>query len=215
MKKKISWWAALVSFAILGFNFLLIFLLPETFPDDLLIMILGLVIWLLLSSLLAVSALMLIFRRFFSGWPAWVLVVVISLLFSYLISGNLTLPAPISMLVGLAWLVSSLEIGLTTVLLLWKRDVSIQLMGGTLVIGIWVMIIAWRIQGGFLGSLIDSTSRQNPTAALWWFNTLLCTIGWSFAVGIPAFLYYSFKILMHEFQPESQQAAKHVFESRS
>lgn len=190
-------WAAWV---LITLDALTALLIPQQFAPEQVLLMIMVVLWLIGSLTLAMAGLIILYRRFFAGWPGWSLVIGFTFLTGVLVSLHfkLGLPANVLFFFQLIWISGLLNMGTATLVLLWHHDASVGLVGWTLATMVWIFAIIWRIQGNLVEIMISSMATSGESASLSWFITLFCLTGWVFVLGVPAFLLHTGKIIWWE-----------------
>jgi hypothetical protein len=82
-------------------------------------------------------------------------------------------------------------------MMLWRRDVSLQLIGGLLIIFVWAALIANRLQGNLIELYFRSMSNTK-NYPLWWLDSLFCMLCWSVPLGMFSFIWHTLKLIQKE-----------------
>lgn len=199
-RANIAVWLARLAWGVIVFDLILIFILPETFGPDAVVILVAISLWLVLSLWLATTGLMVYYRRIFYTWAGWALPV------TGLIASNTLMAAGwpeansrLSLLVTLTFATCTWGVGVATALLLWRRDAGLGMLGWMLAAFTWVAFFAWRIHGNLIEISFLSINNPNATWPLWWINPLFCLLGWSVPLGIASFCIHTVKIIAREY----------------
>jgi hypothetical protein len=145
---------------------------------DQLALLLGLVGYLLISSILVPIILAVVHRAAFTRWWVWPLLIGLWLLggtvgLNNRLPGWLTLPATLLFMGCMVLLLAGCGI------LLFQRDLALPLMGIISLALVWSAAIAWQTQGDLIGQIFGMMfNTANPSISLMWVlilvNTMIC-----------------------------------------
>ncbi len=197
MRKR---WLVYLSWGVTLMSLLLVFTLPLQFRSEQSLLVLVYLLVLLVSLCAGLSALVLAYRKFFSSWLGWGLMLGLMISFHLLVSLPAGKLSPrLSLFVSLGMVAFSLGVGVASVLLLWRRDHGLPLLAWATVGSIWLILVGWRIQGSLIELAFDVMQSQNTTP-LWWLNSLCCALGWVLPLGLFSFVGHTLKLIVWELE---------------
>jgi len=190
-----------LAWGLLLFDLLLILVVPADINFGSLLLLVAYAAWLILSLLAASTWLMIRYRMFFRIWSGWAIPIIMLFLSSMVFYGVLPVRHPnLSHLFSLLLIVSGWSVGVATAILLWYRNVGLDLMGWGLVILIWVLLFSWRCQGNLIELWLSSLNQPVESSPLWWFNPLLCSFSCIAPLGIIGFLGHTVRLIVQEWR---------------
>ena len=159
---------------------------------------LAIVSWLILTSLAASTGLIIHHRAFFCSWLGWPLPLLLLILSNSVVTGGFSIhSAPILLFFTLLAIVSGWAVVLTTVSLLWYRDVGLRFIAWGAVIMVWGMALAWRVHGNLMAHAFHLT-QPNPPPSLWWRIPLLFFLFLLIPFGMMSFLGHTIRLVIRE-----------------
>ena len=204
MKKvSLNSWLTRLAWGLLGFNLLVIFLVPADIHFDgvLLFSYTG---WLTLSLVAASTWLVIRYRTFFRTWSGWAISAASLILCSVIIQGVLPIHHPnFFLFFSLFLIVSGWSVGVATAILLWYYDIDtgLKLIGWVAIIFIWSLVLFSRFFPGNIVEflMLDFTYVEKPSP-LWWLQPIICVTGWVVPLGILGFLGHAVRLIIREFE---------------
>jgi len=200
--KSLSGWLTLLGWGLILLDGLLIFFVPEsaltTLPRGFVF-----VGWLILTSLLAVSWLTFAYRSHFQSWLGWIFslsLMVISFFFTMGIT--LQIPSRLSLFFAILVFPASWLLFLSTIILLWHRDVGLLFLSWIPVLYVWSAFLAWRYQGNLIELWLSNLNQADGSSPLWWFSTLFCLSSCVLPIAVISFLGHTVRLLVREFRQD-------------
>jgi hypothetical protein len=201
-KSSLTLWITRLAWGLLSFDLLLIFIVPtDTNIFDSLLLMIAYAGWLILTSIIASTWLIIRYRAFFHTWPGWAVPLILLILSSLVVQNVLFVShSNLSLFFAMLFLTSVWSVGVATAILLWYRDIGLGLMAWGLAIFIWVVLLTWRFQGNSIELVLSSLNHPNEPSPLWWFNPLICIFGWIIPLGIVSFLGHTLRLIIREWR---------------
>ncbi len=183
-------------------NIALVFVVPgDTFTT--LAQGLAYVGWLTLTSMLAISWLAFIYRSYFQSWSGWVFsLVLVMISFFFTIGTTLHLPFQLDFFFSILVLPTLWLLFLSTIILLWRRDVGLLFLSWIPILYVWSVFLAWRYQGNLIKLWLNSLSQSGTPSPLWWLNTLFCLSSCVLPIAAVSFMGHTVRLLVHEFRQD-------------
>lgn len=198
-RSRLTLWLKRIVWGLLIIGLGLIFLVPADANFDSILLLLGYTVLLFLTLSLAVTGLMLVYRRFFRTWPGWFTPIGLLIIGNLVVNNIWTIPHPnLSLFFTVLAVISIWMIGVATTILLWYRDVGLGLAGWSFVVFLWVLVLAWQFQGNLLDLWLLGINNPTAPQPLWWLNPLICITGWVVPLGICGFIWHTLRILINE-----------------
>lgn len=160
----------------------------------------------ILTLLVTSSWLIIYYRGFFRTWLGWTASLLPVTLSSLVVQKVLPVRyPPASFFFTTLFIVSIWGVGLTTGILLWYRDVGLRLIAWGSVILVWMMAVAWRIQGNLIQlAFMYFNHPPDQPPPLWWFNTLLLMMFWMVPLGVVSFIRHTRRLVRREWRGEER-----------
>lgn len=194
-------WLTRLALGLLTFDLLLIFVVPVDTNFDSLLLLVAYTAWLIFTLVIASMWLMIRYRAFFRTWLGWVVPLILLILSSLVVQGVLPIRHPnFSLFFSMLFVVSVCSLGVATAILLWYRDVGLGLIAWGLVILVWVLLLGWRFQGNLIELSFFNLIHPDEPPPLWWFNPLMCILGWIIPLGVISFLGHTLRLIVCEWQ---------------
>lgn len=200
--KSLSGWLTLLGWGLVLLDGVLIIVVPESALTTLArgFVFVG---WFILTSLLAVSWLTFAYRSHFQSWLGWIFslsLMVISFFFTMGIT--LQIPSRLSLFFAILVFPASWLLFLSTIILLWHRDVGLLFLGWIPVLYVWSAFLAWHYQGNLIELWLSSLNQADGSSPLWWFNTLFCLSSCVLPIAVISFLGHTVRLLVREFRQD-------------
>ena len=198
-KTSVSLWLTRLAWGVLALDTILVFLVPTEINSGNWLLLVGYALFLISSLVIAASWIVIHHRAFFRTWPGWATPTLVFVLSGMVQGGVLPVRHPnVSFFFTLLFIVSGWCIGISTMILLYYRDVGLQLLGWGSVVMIWAMLLGWRFQGDLVQLYVSSLTQSNMPSPLWWLNSLMCVLWWIIPLGIIGFLVHTVRLIWRE-----------------
>lgn len=195
-------WLTRFSWGLILLNVVLIFIMPTTINDSTtLILVYLYAVWLIITCILASTWLIIYYRNFFQHWPIWMAMLILMILSSLAMQGIKSDSFPhLSLFAAVLFMTTFWDIGVSTAVLLWRRDVGLRLVAGWTIIIIWALTLSWRIQGNLIELWLSSLNHSGEMMPLWWLNTLFCASCWIVPIGLIGFVAHTLRLIIREYR---------------
>jgi hypothetical protein len=198
-RSGLSLWMTRLAWGLLLLDLLLILIVPADASFDNLLLLIAYTLWLILSLIAIATWLIIRYRHFFRGWLGWSTPIIALVLSDMVFQGKLTVSDPnLSLFLTLLFVVSIWSVGVATAILLYYHDVGLGLMAGASAMTIWILLFAWRFQGNLIELVFLNLVHPDEPSPLWWFNPIMCIVGWIFPLGGISFLVHTGRLIMRE-----------------
>lgn len=188
-------WAAWVG---LGIEAVLWFVFSDAPIENLLLLVVMSII-LILGTWFCAVALVVHYRRLFGEWYGLVALVAALVLVSW--GRGVAPPGGITGLLLMGTLALAVALPTSIVLLLWRRDVSVVLIGLVLLAFVWGSLLASVPHGGPIRVWVQYLTGSE-TGQFWWFETLTCLLMLILPLGSVAFLMHLIRLSLKDIQGE-------------
>ena len=197
-RSNLSLWLTKLSWAVLIFDLLLVFVVPAdvNFPNLLLLLIYT--AWLILSLMTVSTWLIIRHHLFFRNWIGWMLPVIGLIAGNAFAFGFQIKNANLSFFFSLLTIISGWSVGIATIVLLWHKDKSLTLIGWGSAIIIWILLLSWRLQGNLFELWVYSLNNLERASPLWWFNPIMCIFGWIIPLSLIGFSVHTIRLIALE-----------------
>jgi hypothetical protein len=198
-RSRYTFWLTKVAWVIILVAIFLIFLVPANLNFDNIALFIIYASWIILSPILATTWLLIRYRSFFRTWLGWVMPIIALIFSSVVYQDIVSVHQPnLDFFFTMLSIISSWAIGVATIILLWYRDVGLDLVGWGAVIIVWVMVFAWCLQGNLMEIFILALEHTNdkPSPLL----SLICFIECIVPLGIIGFLGHTVRLIIQEWQ---------------
>ena len=178
---------------------LILFVLPDLQSEDIVLLIF-LLFLIVLTPILALTWLMIVYRKIFQSWWAWVASVALIFLSIAEVTNIISIPHPgIALLLSIYSIIGLWVLGVVTVLLLSAHDAGLSLIAWISVIGIWALALGWRYQGNFLELIVVASNNPDLPTPLWWYYALTSVIMCVIPIAVLGFIFQTLAIFYREF----------------
>lgn len=192
-------WFVQLTWGVLLFNILLVFIVPtDAFRS--LLPALAYLVWLTFTSLLAVTGLVFIYRHFFHSWFGWGIVVLLVILSFFFILGIKIEQPQLSFFFSMMLLPSLWILFLATLIFLWQRDVGMPIVGLLSISLVWALFLYWHYEGDIVTLWLYDLNHPTEPSPLWWLNTLFCLSSCIVPIAMISFLFHTFRLIKHEIE---------------
>ena len=199
-KSRLTRWLTRLAWAVVGVDVASIFFAPPVSDDNLLLQIVYL-LGITLSLATASTWLVIRYRKIFSTWPGWAATVLVYILSNVVVQNVLPVSNPLlADLFVILFIAGGWAFIISTILLLLRRDVGLQVAawGGAIII--WTYVFAWRFQGNLIELELMTMTHPNDRSPLWWLHQLMCIFGALFPLGAISFVWHTFRLILREFR---------------
>ncbi len=178
------------------FAYLVILALPEKL--DYPFALLALAVLAIVTSIFCAAMLVVIYHQFFAQWRGTALIAVVLALGRWLTT-HPALPSRVEFAVLVLTIDAMSVLGISVVMVLWRRDAGLPLIGWLSAIFVWIMLISNRVQGNTVELYLRSISNTTDYP-LWWLDSLFCILWWTIPIGTLSFLLHTMKLIRKEIQ---------------
>lgn len=198
--RSINWWLTRFAWIILLLNIILVLFLPErVLRFSLLVWVLA--VWLLLTFFLIATWFSFTYRSFFQTGAGWLLAISVAIIALFVVTGNPdSLPSRLSFLFSMLALPGLWLMFLATLILLWRRDKGLLLVGGLPLLFVWSAFLTWQYQGNLIELWLESLNQPTAPSPLWWLNSLFCLSACLLPLAMLSFVGHSLRLLVNEFR---------------
>jgi hypothetical protein len=199
---RISFWL----WGLLAFNAVLIVFsaeLPVT--EQTLPLALALVLWFFLSQVVIPVVLVIIYRRYLTGWGIWLVLISLFMLTAFAMQGGADMLG--STLVALSSLMlvsSSMALVTAVVILMFRYDLGLRIAAWATVISIWAAVFVWVAQGNVIEAMLQSFEQPGAgtAASIWWLSLLFAGMNCLVPLALLSFLWHTLLLLKREIKGE-------------
>ncbi|MCP4111354.1 MAG: hypothetical protein GY749_38465 [Desulfobacteraceae bacterium] len=149
--------------------------------------------WLIISSIVACTSLIIRYRMFFRTWAGWTTPILLLIICTPFVEKVILVTnCSLSFFFVLLSIISIWSVGPATAILLWYRDAGLKLIAVGSVMFIWIVAIAWRFQGNLI-----ELHFVNPSS-LWWLTPFIYVAELIIPLGFIGFLSHTIRLIMNE-----------------
>lgn len=198
--RKFSNWITRFAWLLLILDLLLIAFVPADLEWNNFLALILYSLWLVISLIVISTWFIICYRQFFRTWWGLLSVLLILIISSVFGQGVVSISqSNLALFFTLLFLVSCWAVGVVLAVLLWHRDVAMALIGWGSVIVVWILAFAWRYQGNLIQLAFSTLIQTDQPSPLWWFNPIMCIIGWVVPISIIGFLGHTIRLIANEF----------------